>query len=347
MNKHSTAFFGVAVVIGLLLTPQRKEFAKPWLWLGGAIALFIFSPNLLWQIHHHFPTVEDLHNVRVTGKNVVLPPLQFIRQQILVLHPVLCAVWLAGLCHFLFGAGKRFRVLGWVFLAFFSMMMVLHGKDYYLAPIYPMLFAGGAVAWERALEQWRFTRGRLWPRVAVVGVVALTGAAVAPLTLPLLSPENYVAYSQKVGVQPAKQEVHHQSLLPQLFSDQFGWPELVQQVAQIYHALPPEERSKAAIFAGNYGEAGAIDLFGPKYGLPSAISGHQTYFYWGPRQYTGEVVIVLQRGRKDLEQSFASVEDAGAHYHKWGMAEENAPIYVCRGLKRPLAEAWPRVKVWN
>jgi len=347
MNKHSTAFFGVAAVIGLLLTGQRKEFAKPWIWLGGAIALLIFSPNLIWQIRNHFPTVEDLHNVRVTGKNVVLPPLQFIVQQILVLHPVLCVVWLAGLGHFLFGAGKRFRVLGWTFVAFFLMMMLLHGKDYYLAPIYPMLFAGGAVAWESALEKWPYTQGRMWPRAAVLGVVAATGAVLAPLTLPLLSPENYVAYSQKVGFQPAKQEVHHQSLLPQLFSDQFGWPELVQQVAQIYNALPPEQRSKTAILAGNYGEAGAIDLFGPPYGLPSAISGHQTYFFWGPRQYTGEVIIALQRRRKGLEETFTSVEEAGVHYHKWGMAEENAPIYICRGLKRPLAEVWPSVKHWN
>jgi len=150
-----------------------------------------------------------------------------------------------------------------------------------------------------------------------------------------------------LGLKPAKQEVHHQSALLQLFSDQFGWPELVSEVAQIYHSLPPEEQPKAAILTGNYGEAGAIDLFGPKYGLPAAISGHQTYYFWGPRHYTGEVVIVLQHGRKDLEIRFASVQYAGEHYHKWGMAEENAPIYVCRGLKRPLAEVWPRTKHWN
>src|SRR5439155_10034424 len=158
MNKHSTAFFGVATVIGLLLTRQRKEFAKPWIWIGGAIALLIFSPNLFWQIRHHSPTVEDLHNVRVTGKNVVLPPLQFIGQQILILNPVLFVVWIAGLWHFLVGGGQRFRVLGWIFLAFFSTMLVLHGKDYYVAPIYPILFAGGSVAWANALGKWRYTR---------------------------------------------------------------------------------------------------------------------------------------------------------------------------------------------
>jgi hypothetical protein len=165
--------------------------------------------------------------------------------------------------------------------------------------------------------------------------------------LPLLSPEGYVAYQNRLGIGLPKTEVHHQGPLPQLFGDQFGWPELVSQVAQIYTSLSPEERSKAAILTGNYGEAGAIDFFGPKYGLPPAISGHQTYFFWGPRDYTGEVIITLQYDRSDLEPHCASVQDAGPHYHPWGMAEENAEIYICRGLKPPLAELWPRVKHWN
>jgi hypothetical protein len=229
----------------------------------------------------------------------------------------------------------------------FTVMLVLHGKDYYVAPIYPMLFAGGAVAWEHVLAKWCAPRLRAWAQVALLALVAVTGAALVPLAVPLFSPEDYVAYSRKLNPPLAKQEVHHESPLPQIFSDQFGWPELVQKVAQIYNSLSPEERSKAAILAGNYGEAGAIDLLGAKYGLPAAISGHQTYFFWGPRDYKGEVVIALQRSRKDLEEAFASVEDAGSHYHKWGMAEENCPIYLCRGLKRPLAEVWPRVKHWN
>jgi hypothetical protein len=135
--------------------------------------------------------------------------------------------------------------------------------------------------------------------------------------------------------------------LPQMFGDQFGWPELAAEVARIYQALPPEDRARAAIFTGNYGEAGAVNLFGPRYGLPTAISGHQTYFLWGPRGATGEVIIVLQGTRERLEQRCASVEEAGRHFHAWGMAEENRPIYVCRGLKTPLPGLWPRLKHWN
>jgi hypothetical protein len=347
MNKHSTGFFGVAVVIGLLLTENRREFFKPWIWLGGAAALLIFLPNLAWQFLHHFPTLEDLHNVQITGKNVVLSPPRFVLQQLVVMHPVLSLIWIAGLWHFLRGRGTRYRVLGWIFLAFFTMMVVLHGKDYYVAPIYPMLFAGGTVALEGTLRRWRFTEGKLWPKALVVGVVIVTGTILAPLMLPILSPENYVAYMQKLGLQPTRREVHESGQLPQPFGDQMGWRELVGQVALVYEGLPPDERAQTGILTGNYGEAGAIDMFGPKYGLPAALSGHQTYYYWGTHGFTGHNLITLQYGLDDLAEMCGSVEQVGVHFEKWGMGEENQPIYFCRGLKRPLAEAWAGYKHWN
>ena len=127
----------------------------------------------------------------------------------------------------------------------------------------------------------------------------------------------------------------------------FGWPEMVAEVARVYDALPPAERAKAAIFAGNYGEAGASDFFGPRYGLPKAISAHQTYFLWGPRDYTGEVMILLQVNRREIEDRFQSVEEAGRVGHPYAMGEEHYPILVGRGLKQPLREVWPRLKHWN
>jgi len=146
---------------------------------------------------------------------------------------------------------------------------------------------------------------------------------------------------------PAKTEVNHVGPLPQMFGDQFGWPELVAEVARVYDALPENERAVACIFTGNYGEAGAINLFGPSHGLPPAISGHQTHSMWGPGDCTGDVVIVLQVRAASLTDIFDSVEVAGNHFHPWGMAEENRDILVCRGMKMPLAELWPRLKHWN
>jgi len=346
-NKHSTAFFGIAVAVALVLSSERRLLRTRWPWLAAGLALVLFLPNLLWQVQHGFPTIEGLGNVRRTGKNVVLGPVDFVAQQVLMLHPVLLPVWLAGLGWLFAAARGRYRLLGWTFVAFFALLFVLKGKNYYLAPIYPMLLAAGGVALEGALQRSAVTRDRLWPKTAVLVMIVIAGSITAPMAAPILGPERYLAYEHALGFAPPKTEVGHRGPLPQHFGDRFGWPELVAEVARIYHALPPQDRARAAIFANNYGEAGAVNLFGPGYGLPVAISAHQTHFLWGPRGNDGEVLIVLQDDRESLEKICASVEEAGAHEHPWGMGEENGPIFVCRGLTPPLPEMWPRLKKWN
>jgi len=326
---------------------QGSRSSRPWLWVAVLIALLVFLPNVVWQIAHGFPTLEDLQNVARQGKNVVLGPMEFVSQQIILLHPVLFPLWLAGLVWLVAGSGGRYRVLGWTCVLLALILFVMKGKNYYLAPIYPMLFAAGGTWLDAALNRWRVTAGRRWPKAAIVALVLAAGAVTAPLSLPILSPERYVAYEKALGFAPPKTEVPHRGPLPQLFGDQFGWEELVAEVARIYNSLPAAERGRTAIFANNYGEAGAINLFGPRHGLPPAISGHQTHYFWGPRDHTGEIVIVLQSDRDELEQVFESVEEAGEHRHPWGMEEENNPIYLCRGLKTPFSELWPRVKHWN
>lgn len=346
-NKHSTLFFGFAVAFALLVTAQRRELAKPWVWLGFAIAALIFLPNLLWQIHNHFPTIEDLENVRTTGKNLTFGPIAFMAQQILIVQPVLLPVWLSGLWFFFRKRGGQLRVFGWIYVVLLLTMMALHGKDYYLAPIYPMLFAGGGVAIEIWLDRARATHGRLWPKSAIVTIVLVTGGVFGLLALPVLSPENYMRYSEALHVSVPKNEIYDVGPLPQFLGDQFGWEQMVSEVAKIYGSLPPSEQAQTAIFAGNYGEAGAIDLFGPTYGLPAAISGHQTYFFWGPRGFSGNTLIVIQARRKDLEQNCGSVEEAAIHHNVYGMAEENGPIYVCHDLKVSLPAVWPKLKHWD
>lgn len=345
-NKHSTVFFGFAVFLAVALTPLRREFAKPWIWLGGLVALFVFLPNLVWQIHRDFPTLQDLENVRGTGKNIVLTPPRFILQQILMEQPVLCPFWIAGLCSFLVGQGQRMRVLGFTFVIFFLTLLLLHGKDYYLAPIYPMMFAGGAVATEAWLGRRHWAGARLWPRLTIVSAMAVLGGLLVPLFTPMLSPEKYLAYQHALHIRLTKTEVATAGVLPQFLGDQFGWRSLVRQIAGIYDALPPDERVKTGIFTGNYGEAGAVDLFGPAYGLPRAYSRHQNYWYWGPPPVAYTNLIVVQWSLEDVKDNCTSWQ-AFEHHSPYGMAEENRPIYLCRGAKFDIQKIWWHSHHWN
>jgi len=346
-NKHSTIFFGVAVAAAVVATPLRRELKRPWIWLGAALALVIFLPNIIWQWQHDFPTLVDLQNVRDSGKNVALAPLAFLVEQALMMSPATLPIWLAGLWFVFFGRGRSFRAVGWIYVVLLAIMMALKGKDYYLAPAYPMLLAAGGTAiegWTSALSS---LRTRRIVRGLAAGTVALAGAVFVPQALPILPPQRYVAYEEALGIHPTKTEVAHIGPLPQLWGDQFGWPELVADVAKIYWSLPPEERSRTGIFASNYGEAGAINLFGPAHGLPPAICAHQTHSMWGPGKFDGDILIWLQWDPEGLEDICGSVEVAGEHFHPWGMAEENRPILICREPRASLEELWPDLVHWN
>jgi hypothetical protein len=343
-NKHSTAFFAVGISVALLITPERRHLAGKWIWLGGLIAFAIALPNILWQARHHWPTYELLNNIAHSNKNVALNPLQFIAQQIVFMNPGTLPLWLAGL-FWLFGSreGRRYRAIGIVYLVTLAEFIVLHGKSYYLAPAYPMLFAAGGVAVERV-----FAARLKWIKPVLLGVILVTGALFAPLALPILPPEKLVAYMRSIHLQPPRTETSHTAALPQVFADQFGWEQMVGSVAHVYHHLRPEDEKRAALFCQNYGEAGAIDFFGPKLGLPPAISGHQNYFLWGPRDWTGEVVLVLDTSDEDERNQFTSVQDLGQIVSSpWAMPfERRTHIFLCRDLKASVQELWPRIKNW-
>ena len=345
MNKHSMVFFGLAFVIGLVLTQDRKVFLKREVWFGGLIAFLIFLPNLIWQYQNDWATLELLQNVQKTGKNVVLAPHEFFFQQVFILLPLTAPVWLAGLWYLLADkAGKRFRVLGIAYLVTLALMILLKAKNYYLAPIYPMLFAAGGIFWENLTERFRFGK---FVRYAFPTLLIIGGLMVLPMTVPVLPVEQYIAYQNSLGLTPPKTEVGHEGVLPQYFGDRFGWEEMTAKVAEVYHSLLPEEREKAAIFAGNYGEAGAIDLFGAQYNLPKAISSHQSYYLWGPRNYDGSVVIILGDEKEDAEEICRSIEERTRVGEPLAMREENFNILICRGLKEPFPELWKKIKHWN
>jgi Dolichyl-phosphate-mannose-protein mannosyltransferase len=343
-NKHSTAFFAAGTFVALLFTPERRHFAEKWIWFGGLIAFVLALPNILWEAQNHWATYELLSNIARSDKNVALSPAQFIAQQIVFMNPGTLPLWLSGLI-WLFGSrnGRRYIALGIIYLVLLAEFIILHGKSYYLAPAYGMLLAAGGVAVERI-----FANQLRWCKPALLFAILATGALVAPLAVPILPPAKLVTYMQAIGMQLPRTETSHTAVLPQIFADQFGWREMAASVGHVYNHLRPEDKKRAAIFCQNYGEAGAIDFFGASFGLPPAISGHQNYFLWGPRDWSGEVALVLDTRDDDEREQFVSVEDLGQIVSSpWAMPfERRTHVYLCHDLKANVREFWPQVKKW-
>jgi len=283
-------------------------------------------------------------NIRRSGRNVDLSLLDFFGQQVLTMLPLSVPIWLAGLWHYLFTKeGKPFRALGWAWLLTMAIILILNPRIYYLWPAFPILFAAGGVRCEIWLSQPRLE----WLKVAYPALMVVLAVVIAPIAIPVLPVETYIRYTEAMHLQQPRVETHRLGPLPQIFADQFGWEEMAATVARVYNNLPPDVRPKTAIFGQNYGQAGAIDFFGPKYGLPKAISGHQNYFFWGPRDYTGESMIVMADRQETLEKEFDHVEKVARVEHPYSMPYEHFDMFYCRGLKQPLRELWPKLKNWD
>ncbi len=346
LNKHTMGLFGVGVVVGLLTTARgRALFANRWIWIGAAAAFFVFLPNLAWNVREGFPFFELQEAIRQDGRNVELSALAFLGQQVLMLLPLTAPVWIGGLAWLLFGSDSaRHRPLGVVYLVVLAILLVRDGRVYYLAPAYPMLFAAGGVALERFLAR-SSRRAWLVPAYGVCAAVLVAGGILfAPMSFPCLPPEQYVRYAKAIGMQPPAIENHRMGPLPQLLADRFGWKEMAAKAAAIYRALPEAERPRARVFGQNYGQAGAIDMYGPRLGLPPALSGHLAYHSWGPPAEEPEVLIVLDDDRETLRTLFDEVELAGVVAHPYSMPYQHFEVFVCRKPKQSLRALWPRLR---
>jgi len=344
-NKHTMLVFGFALIAGIVLAGQWRLLFSKWIWLGGAIALVLFLPNLLWEARHGWPQIEVVRNAQLY-KNIPISPLRFLGDQIIFLSPLTLPVWLGGLAWlFVAGEGKRFRFLGWAYLIVLAVFIVLDGKSYYVLPVYPMLMAAGGVAIENLVEarqSWRWLRTTLPVLLVIGGLVAL------PFGVPILPIDAFMRYSRIIpyanSVKTERDALEAQ--LPQLYADMFGWENVADGIAEVYRDLPAADRAGCAILAGNYGEAGAIDYYGPALGLPKAISGHNNYFYWGPRGYTGSCVIVFGERSDEFVRYFRDVHVAATIVSAHTMPNEHSiDVYICRDPVAPLAVLWPRFKM--
>lgn len=345
-NKVSLLLLVFGLGVGVLLTKRRSDFKSRHLWVGVGLAILIFLPYLIWNVTHGWPTLEWMHNAE-TQKNIKDTPLAFVIGQLLWNNPLSVLVWLPGLFFFfLHKEGKRYRLFGWMCLSLFLLIMALGGKDYYLAGIYPVLFAGGAVFIESAF---RPKTGRVLAAALAVLLIAST-LFVSPLTLPVLSVKKTVAYVEASGLNRG-QERNEIGVLPQHFADMFGWEEFTATIAGIYKTLTPEEQAGCLIYLRNYGEAAAVDFFGPKYGLPKAACAHNSYWFWGPPEWDGGVAIIMgdsrdpQASSANLSTYFETVVLAGTTRCDFCMPyENNRAIFLCRRARFSIQAIWPGEK---
>jgi hypothetical protein len=340
-NKLSVLFFCFGLAAGLLVERRWNHLRDRSLWQGAGLAGLIFAPHILWQMANGWPTAEFIRRATEI-KNIAYGPVDFLVAQTRMMNPATLPLWLAGLGTLLFAKNlRRYRPLGWAYPAILLVMITRGGKPYYLAPIYPLLLAAGAVALERATRG----RGGSWIRWPVFSAIVLTGGLIAPLAKPLLPVDKYVAYAEALGIEPGTDERHRLGRLPQFFADMHGWQELAEVVARVHRELPSEERGQACLFALNYGQAGAIDFFGPALGLPRAISGHNSYWLWGPGDCTGEIIVIIGGQREDHLRSFAQVLEGGHFECRDCMpVEGNQTVWIARGLRAPVADVWPHIK---
>ena len=328
LSKYSMPFLVAGLFVGVLAADVRRHLKSKWLWYGVALSLLIFLPNLIWQAQHNFISIDFLQQIHARdvrqGRADGFLPGQ------LKLTLLAAPLWIAGLYFYLFSPqGKRYRTLAWLYLVPLLIFLVAKGRDYYLAAAYPMLYASGSVLLERQLQSLRppwaaILRGLMW--TALVVDIAIMAA----LTLPL-APVNSAWFN-------IANEVNSD------FREEIGWPELVATAAHIRDSLPAEDRAHLGILATNYGEAGAVNLYGPQYGLPRAISGVNSFWEKGYGDPPPEVVIVLGMSRESVQKKFAACQLSAQSWNRFRVQNEETlqhpDIFVCRGLLQSWPEFW-------
>jgi dolichyl-phosphate-mannose-protein mannosyltransferase len=336
LNRHAIVFLAAGLAVGLLATRARRLLVGRGALLAAGIAGAFALPHLVWQATHGWPTLEFLANARA-NKMIAKSPIEFVGEQILVLDPLAAPIWMTGLVVLWRREDGRWRPVVWAYATVLALLVAGGGKAYYLTPFYPVLFAAGAIA--------LVERSRTLAAAATIAVV-VSGVALAPFAKPLMSEEAFVDYSRHAGIDPRTGVGERNALdvLPQQYADQHGWPELATTVAGVLKTLPREEQERACIVTANYGEAGAIDFFGPALGLPPARSGHDSYWLWGPGDCDFSTVIAVGFDADIVRALARSVDEAASVPCPYCMPYERKPILLVRGVAVGPDALWARLK---
>lgn len=340
--KYSMVFWMLGLSVGLVAMPERRILLRPAFWIGAGLAALIALPSFLWQYVHGFPFLEL--GAAAKGKNADIALLPFVINQLFVMNPALAPIWIAGL--FAPFVAKPLRDLRFLVIAALVVVVIVrlgHGKDYYLAPLYPTLFVIGAVALAPLLHR---RAGKVLATAGVTAAVAFSALA-APMALPVLSPPALEAYIHRLGIAPQQQERSFKgTTLPQVMADQLGWHDFVRQVEVAWNRIPASERASTAIKVDNYGEAAALDLYGT--GLPPTVSGHNQYYLWGLRGQNPINVLSVQDDVEAMRPYCEHVTLLGKTWSRYAMSFENGKVIaLCRGVRPPLRVLWPQLKLYS
>jgi hypothetical protein len=326
LAKYSIAFLVFAIFIGIITSNHRKLLTRKWIWFGALIGLLIFLPNIIWQIRNGFPVLEHMQALR---EDESTPTLQFLIEQILIINPLTLPIWIAGILFFIFSnQGRKYRILVWIYFIPLVVFLLMKGKSYYMGPAYPVFLAAGSVILEIKL----FKKQMNWPKYAILGLLFVSSIITSPLWLPILSIEKM----KKFGIADLSYD----------FREMIGWPELVSSVSTVYENLPNEDKKNTIIITGNYGEAGSINHYGPKFGLPVAASGIGSYYYWGPGNPDASTVLFVGYSEDYLKRQFSEVTVKEVFRNKYGINNEEQGILIilCRKPNKPILEMWPEFK---
>jgi hypothetical protein len=335
LSKWTMGFFALGIVGGVLLTDARRYLKSKWLWTGVVLSLVIFLPNLLWQAQNHFISFDMLKHIH--ARDIRQGRTTYFLPQQLELTGVRFVLAMAGLYSCLLtGAGKRFRMIGWMYLIPLTLFVILRGRWYYMGPAYPMLYAAGAVWGEGRLAT--MSRVRAMAVRTVVWVVLVLDVVVSSVVFLPMAPLGTKWWNVAASIQGDHKE-------------ELGWPELVQEVARIRDSLSPEERQHLVILGTNYGEAGAINLFGPQYGLPESISGVNSFWVRGYGNPEPQTVIVLGLSREGVDKRFTSCRLGGHTPNPYSVmneeTEDHPDIFVCGPPKVGWPEFWKHFRYFG
>lgn len=335
MTKYTMGFFVAGLVVAVLVTPARKYLRSKWLYLGAALALLIFLPNLIWQIQHDFIAFEYLSFIHARDVDWGRADDFLPEQLFLTTNPLSLPLWTVGLSLCLFSASmKRFRTLGWMFIVTFVLFLINQGRGYYTGPAYVMLLAAGCVWFENWFERLGGTKRRVG--YGLLWTMQVIGSLIGIVLMKPIGAVNSALWDFRSDVSG------------DLFVEMVGWQDMTKQVADIYQSIPESEKPNTVILAGNYGEAGALDLYGDEYGLPRIISGGNSYWYRGYGDPEPETMIVVGFEGDYARHFFKSCQFSDTVKNSYNVKNEETSyhtgLYVCRDPRRPWSEMWQEMQ---